>query len=162
PAEDHGLLLHHERTFFSILHVRRGFEGRMHEFAHGNIRHGLQIRSDDARQRRLPLLYYFPTGPIGQVFRAFRGPRAKDRVAVIGLGVGTLASYGESGQEFAFFEIDPSVERVARDPHYFTYLADAEARGVRVRTVLGDARLSLRREPGARYDLLVVDAFTGD
>jgi hypothetical protein len=162
PAKTRGLLLYQERTFFSILQVRRGTQGRTHEFAHGNVRHGVQIQSDDARQRRLPLLYYFPTGPIGQVFQAFRGPRAKERVAVIGLGVGTLASYGEAGQEFTFFEIDPAIERIARDPHYFTYLADAEARGLRVRTVLGDARLSLRREPGAHYGLLVVDAFTGD
>jgi spermidine synthase len=96
------------------------------------------------------------------VFQAFRGPQTKDRVAVIGLGVGTLASYGESGQEFTFFEIDPAVERIARDPRYFTYLSDAEVRGVRVRTVLGDARLALQREPRAHYSLLVVDAFTGD
>jgi hypothetical protein len=162
PAGGRGLLLYQERTFFSILQVRRGTEGRTHEFAHGNIRHGLQIHSDDARQRRLPLLYFFPTGPIGQVFQAFRGPRAKERVAVIGLGIGTLASYGEAGQEFTFFEIDPAVERIARDPRYFTYLADAEARGLRVRTVLGDARLSLQRESEGRYGMLVVDAFTGD
>jgi hypothetical protein len=161
-AGDRGLLLHQERTFFSILQVRRGTAGRTHELAHGNVRHGLQVRSDDPRQRRLPLLYFFPTGPIGQVFQALRGPRAPERVAVIGLGAGTLASYGEKGQEFTFFEIDPAVERIARDPRYFTYLADAEARGVRVRTVLGDARLSLAREPGGRYGLLVVDAFTGD
>jgi hypothetical protein len=162
PGGNRGLLLHQERTFFSILQVRRGTAGRMHEFAHGNIRHGLQIRSDDPRQRRLPLVYYFPTGPIGQVFQSLGGPQAKDRVAVIGLGIGTLASYGETGQEFTFFEIDPAVKRIARDPQYFSYLADAEARGVRVRTVLGDARLSLQREPQGRYGLLVVDAFTGD
>jgi hypothetical protein len=96
------------------------------------------------------------------VFQAFQGPQAKERVGIIGLGVGALASYGETGQEFTFFEIDPAVERIARDPRYFTYLADAEARGVQVRSVLGDARLSLRHEPEGTYGLLVVDAFTGD
>jgi hypothetical protein len=155
-------LLYQERTFFSILQVRRGLHGRTHEFVHGNTRHGLQMRSDDPRQRRKPLLYYYPTSPIGQVFQAFHGPHAKERLAVIGLGIGALASYGETGQEFSFFEIDPAVERIARDSRYFTYLNDAEARGVRVRVVLGDARLSLQRESDSPYGLLVVDAFTGD
>jgi hypothetical protein len=161
-APARGQLLYRERNFFGVLRVERGTEGRTHSFIHGNVRHGLQIRSPDPRQRRLPLVYYFPTGPIGQVFHAFRGPRARPRVAVVGLGVGSLAGYGEAGQEFTFFEIDPSVERIARDPRFFTYLSDAEARGARVRTVLGDARLSLEREGQARYGLLVVDAFTGD
>jgi hypothetical protein len=162
PGVGRSPALHRERTFFGVLRVERGTRGRTHTFVHGNVRHGVQLRSDDPRQRRLPLLYYFPTGPAGQVFATLRGAGAKARVAVIGLGVGALAGYGEPGQEFTFFEIDPAVDRIARDPRYFTYLADAQARGVRVRTVLGDARLSLQQAGGDRYGLLVLDAFSGD
>jgi hypothetical protein len=153
-------LLHAERSFFGVLRVLRGSQGRTHTFTHGSVRHGVQIVSTDPRPRRRPLLYYFPTGPIGQVFAARRG--RGEPVAVVGLGVGSVASYGEAGQEFTFFEIDPAVERVARDPAYFTFLRDAQARGVGVRVVLGDARLSLRRQPPRHYGLIVLDAFSGD
>lgn len=158
----HERILHQERNFFSVLRVERGTAGRTHTLVHGSVRHGLQIWSENPRQRRLPLTYYYPTGPIGQIFNAFRGKDAKTRVAVIGLGAGTLASYGEAGQQFTFFEIDPAVERIALDNRYFTYLADAMNRGVQVRTVLGDARLSLERDKEGPYELLVVDAFSGD
>jgi hypothetical protein len=155
-------VLHRERSFFSVLKVLRGSQGLTHTLVHGNIRHGAQVQSTDARQRRLPLLYYFPTGPIGHVFEEFRGPKAKRNVAVVGLGVGTLASYAERDQEFAFFEIDPAVDQIARDPKYFTFLADAQARGATIRVELGDARISLGREPDHHYGMLVLDAFSGD
>src|SRR5204863_6411361 len=70
-----------------------------------------------------------------------------------------LAAYGVAGQEFRFFEIDAAVARIARDPRYFTFLRDSPAR---CRVVIGDARLSLQREPDHHYGLLVVDAFSGD
>jgi hypothetical protein len=158
---DRGLV-HRERSFFGVLRVLRGTDGRTNTFVHGNVRHGIQLRSADPRQRRLPMVYYFPTGPAGQVFQEFHGPRAKGKVGLIGLGIGSLASYAEAGQEFTFFEIDPAVERLARDIDSFTYLVDAEARGARVRVVLGDARLTLRREPEASFDMIVLDAFSGD
>jgi SAM-dependent methyltransferase len=81
------------------------------------------------------------------------------RVGVAGLGVGTVAAYAEPGQEFVFFEIDPEVVRIARNPDWFTFLADCRGD---VRVVVDDARLALSREPDAGLDLLVVDAFTGD
>jgi hypothetical protein len=76
---------------------------------------------------------------------------------VIGLGVGTLAAYGKKGDVMRFYEINPQVEQLART--HFTYLADSAAK---VEAVLGDARLSLEREPPQQYDLLIVDAFSGD
>jgi hypothetical protein len=154
--------IHRERSFFSVLKVLRGSRGVTHTFVHGNVRHGIQNRSPDPRQRRLPLLYYFPTGPIGQVFQALRAAKGVPPVAIVGLGIGSLASYGEKNQELTFFEIDPAVERIARGPNYFTYLSDAEARGAQLRVELGDARISLRREPEKHYGLFVVDAFSGD
>jgi hypothetical protein len=82
---------------------------------------------------------------------------APHRVGVIGLGTGTLAAYGRPGDEYRFYEIDPDVERLSREE--FSYLPDSRAS---VTVVLGDARLSLEREPPGRFDLLVVDAFTSD
>ena len=95
----------------------------------------------------------------GRYLKPFPAIRAKSHVGIIGLGVGTLAAYGESPQRWTFFEIDPAVERLARDARYFTYLADARAN---VRVVLGDARISLRAEPAGEFGLLVLDAFSGD
>jgi hypothetical protein len=110
--------------------------------------------------------YFHRTGPIGQVLEAYGGRLAGRSVGVIGLGSGTLASYGQSGQKWTYFEIDPLVQRVAYDPEYFTYVRDAEDRGVRVDVVLGDARLKLEERtqngPPDKFALLVVDAFSSD
>jgi hypothetical protein len=117
-------------------------------------------RRDAARSvRRIPLMYYFPTGPIGQVFEAYQGSPVVGRVGVVGLGAGSLAGYGRPGQDFAFFEVDPAVARIARDPAYFHFLADCLAHW---RVVLGDARLTLAREPDRSFGLIVLDAFSGD
>ena len=78
---------------------------------------------------------------------------------MVGLGVGSLAAYGHRGQELTFFEIDPAVEQIARDDHYFTFLRDCPAK---VNVVLGDARLALAREADSRFALIVIDAFSGD
>jgi spermidine synthase len=81
------------------------------------------------------------------------------RVGVVGLGAGTTAAYAGPKESWTFYEIDPLVERIARDTAYFTYLADARTPP---RVVLGDARLSLAEDSSARLDLLVVDAFSSD
>jgi hypothetical protein len=148
-----------ERGFFGVLRVSADFPAGMNTLAHGTTIHGMQRRSPVPSERRAPLMYYFPTGPIGQVFDAYRRTPVVSRVGVVGLGVGSLAAYGTTGQEFTFFEIDPAVERIARDPAFFHYLADCRARW---RVVLGDARISLAREPDGSYGLIVLDAFSGD
>ncbi len=148
-----------ERTFFGVLRVSADFPPGMNTLAHGNTVHGMQRRSPDRSVRRVPLMYYFPTGPIGDVFDAFQGTPVVERVGVVGLGAGSLAGYGRPGQEFAFFEVDPAVARIARDPAYFHFLGDCLARW---RIVLGDARLTLGREPDGSFDLIVLDAFSGD
>src|SRR5262249_21441939 len=100
---------------------------------------------------------YHPSGPIGQVFRA-AGARFEN-VAVLGLGTGALACYAERRDDWTFYEIDPLVERIARDPRYFTYLQNS--RGT-LKVVLGDGRLSLQQAAPAAYDLIVLDAFSSD
>jgi spermidine synthase len=78
---------------------------------------------------------------------------------VAGLGTGTLAAYARPDDEWTFFEIDPVVERIARNPAFFTYLAGC---GLQCRVILGDARVSLRAVPGRSFDLLVFDVFSSD
>lgn len=149
-----------ERDFYGVLQVQTDAKNEYYHLNHGRIRHGQQRRSNDPAVRDVPLAYYYPTGPIGQVFAApLPALRSKAPVAVVGLGVGSLACYGQPGQEFTFYEIDPAVERLARDDRYFTYLKDSRAD---CRVVLGDARLSLGEAPDGHYALIVVDAFSGD
>jgi hypothetical protein len=148
-----------ERGFFGVLRVSADFPAGMNTLAHGNTIHGMQRRSPGRSVRRIPLMYYFPTGPIGQVFEAYHGTPVVRRVGVVGLGVGSLAAYGMTGHAFAFFEIDPAVERIARTRAFFHYLEDCRARW---RVVLGDARLALSDEPDGSFGLIVLDAFSGD
>lgn len=152
-----GHVLVKARSFFGVhrvLETENEF-GTFHHLVHGNTTHGIQ----NLRSPRTPLTYYSRQGPIGQVFATFSGPNAKQRVALVGMGVGSLAAYGEPGQQMTYFEIDPEVERIAKDPSLFTFLRDSKAD---VDVVLGDARLSLAREPDRRYGLVVLDAFTSD
>jgi hypothetical protein len=115
---------------------------------------------------REPLTYFHRTGPIGQVFEAYQGELARKHVALIGLGSGSLATYGQPGQSVTYYEIDPLVKQIAYDPKYFTFIQDALDRGVQLDLVLGDARLKLeeraREGPPEKFALLVVDAFSSD
>jgi hypothetical protein len=150
---DQGQALHAERSFFGIHRVLLDPTGQFHVIAHGGTLHGRQ--SLDPARRREPLSYYTQSGPIGQVFAADE----RQRVAVVGLGAGSLACYYRAGQEWTFYEIDPSVEGIARDPAYFTFLRDcAPDSGV----VLGDARLTLAHASDRRYNLIVLDAYSSD
>jgi hypothetical protein len=112
-----------------------------------------------------PLAYFHRTGPIGQIFEAICAG-VPCRLAFIGLGIGSLASYVEPEQDLTFYEIDPAVVRLAEDPAYFTYLRDCRGRrqpdGKPYRMVLGDARLKLCEASDGAYRLLVVDAFSSD
>jgi hypothetical protein len=148
-----------ERSFFGMLRVSVNYPVGMNTLAHGRTIHGMQRRSPEVSTRRVPLTYYFPTGPIGQVFSDYQGTGVVQHVGVIGLGVGSLAGYGRTGQQFTFFEIDPAVERIARNPAYFHFLDDCRAHW---RVVLGDARLTISHEPDGSFGLIVLDAFNGD
>jgi SAM-dependent methyltransferase len=149
--------LHRERSFFGVLTVRTDREGQHHLLYHGTTLHGAQ--SLDPHHRRDPLTYFHPEGPFGQVFAAFMHKPRHRRVAVIGLGTGSLSCYAWEGQSWTFYEIDPAVERLARDPRYFTFLQDCPGQ---VEVVLGDARLTLGRARAHRYDLIIFDAFSSD
>jgi hypothetical protein len=152
--------LFRERSFFGVTVVLLSPDGTRLEILNGTTLHGVQYL-DEARRLR-PATYYVEDGPIGDVFRRLRElpARAGGRtVGIVGLGAGGLAAYGESGEQWAYFEIDPVVVRVAQDPAYFTYLRDAAARPA---VVVGDGRLELERVADGAHDLLVLDAFSSD
>ena len=149
-----------ERSFFGVLKVTAVEEGNYHRLFHGSTLHGQQCMSPE--RRREPLTYFTRTGPVGDVFAAFdaRPGSERARVAVTGVGAGSLMTYARAGQEWTCYEIDPAVVRVAQDPAEFTYLSDCRA--TRLDVHLGDARLEIARAPDHVYDLVILDAFSSD
>jgi hypothetical protein len=152
-----GQVLYTERSFFGVHRVTRDRDNKYNLIVHGGIVHGQQ--SLDPKRRREPMAYYFRTGPIGQMFSTFTGDYAKKNIAVVGLGAGGLAAYAQRGENWTFYEIDPVVEYIAREPKYFSYLQDAPAN---MKVILGDGRLQLEEAPDGAYDLLILDAFSSD
>jgi hypothetical protein len=150
-------VLYATRTFFGIYRVSEDLGGRYHELVHGTTQHGLQALAPERRGEALT--YYHESGPFGQAWEALPSAANAHEIAVVGLGVGTLASYARADQRWTFFEIDPAVERIARTREYFSFM---DACGDRCRVVIGDARVSLTRVPERTYDLLVLDAFSSD
>lgn len=150
-------LLHQERTFFGVLRVQYDPVRNMNELMHGSTSHGQQ--SLDPARRREPWGYFHRKGPLGKIFQAVQSHGPLGEIGVLGLGTGAISAYGEPGQRITFYEIDPAVERIAREQRYFTYLADCRAR---VEVVMGDARLSLQRQTDRRFELLIVDVFSSD
>ncbi|MEW6352590.1 MAG: fused MFS/spermidine synthase [Thermodesulfobacteriota bacterium] len=150
-------MLYAQRNFFGVLQVRVNRTLDRYELIHGNTMHGGQSRS--ISRSREPDAYFVREGPVGDVFECAHRTRTGLRVAVAGLGAGTLAAYGRPGDHWAFFEIDPAVLKLARNTEYFTYLSQCPAR---VETVLGDARLKLAEAPAHFFDVIVLDAFSSD
>jgi spermidine synthase len=155
PSQNDRQVIFAARTFFGVHRVVE--DGPFHRLQHGGTMHGLQRRDSMAMATCEPNSYYHPTGPLGQVFQA-AGQRFT-RVGVIGLGSGGTVCYGRPGQQWTFYEIDPTVERIARDRRLFTHLATTSA-SVDVR--LGDGRLLLAEAAPASFDLLILDAFSSD
>jgi SAM-dependent methyltransferase len=155
-----GRLLHVERNFFGVVRVTHDAKFNANRLFHGSTLHGQQ--SLDPALRRQPSTYFTRSGPIGRMFRAMeqRLNQPGVRVAIVGLGAGTLASYAQPGQRWTFYEIDSAMERIAKDPRFFTYLRDSEADAVDI--VLGDARQRLGDAPDHAYQLIVLDAFSSD
>ena len=149
------------RSFFGIHQIVETADGRFRLLYHGTTVHGAERLADidTAAAAPEPLTYFFRGSPYSEVIAAARKARGALRhVAVVGLGSGTLSCYREKGEAWTFFEIDPAVVRIARDPHLFTYLS---ACAPNVAVVLGDARLTLAASP-QHYDLIMLDAFSSD
>jgi len=152
-----GRAVYASRTFFGIYRVRIDDRLNYRFMFHGTTLHGMQSVLPERRHESLS--YFHKTGPIGQVFAQVPAASQASEVGVVGLGVGSLASYAGPAQRWTFYEIDPVVERIARDPEFFTYLQDC---GPRCVVSIGDARLSLARARPQQYGLIILDAFSSD
>lgn len=147
------------RNFYGTLRVKDfGDESNLEStrrLMHGVIMHGEQFL---APARRLePTTYYGPTAGVGRIINIKRDAAREIRVGVVGLGAGTLAVYGRPGDVYRFYEINPQVIDLAKTE--FSFLGSSAAK---VETLLGDARLTLEREPAQAYDVLAIDAFSSD
>jgi hypothetical protein len=156
-ASRFGPVVYAERTFFGVNRVRVDNTLGYRFMFHGTTLHGMQRL--DPNRRLEPTSYFHRAGPIGQVFAGVPQASAASDVAVIGLGVGTLAAYRAPSQQWTYYEIDPAVERIARNDAYFSYLA---ACGDRCRVITGDGRVSLGRADAQKYGVIVLDAFSSD
>jgi len=152
------------RSFFGVHKIVITPHGQYHVLMHGTTIHGAQkFENDDGTLvagRPEPITYYHKDGGIGQAITAVRERKgAPLRVAVIGVGSGTLACASEPGETWKFFEIDQTMVDTARDPKYFSYIQNCEPD---LKPVIGDARLTFAKEPDGVYDLIIVDAYSSD
>jgi len=169
------------RSFYGVLTVYDVFDPDAPELHHyslynGRILHGVQFVAGEGRQR--PTSYYGDESGVGLAVRRLRLDGSPMRVGVIGLGTGTIAAHGKRGDYYTFYEINSQVKKLSegrRAPEteaeaevkrpiggFFTYLKDLEARGGTYDVAMGDARLSLERQPSQQFDVLAIDAFTSD
>jgi hypothetical protein len=150
-------LVYRARNFYGVLTVyeREKDVPQSHYFylQHGRITHGLQFV--DPVQAAWPVTYYGAQSGVGMAVEAL--PPSRRRIGVVGLGTGTMAAFGRAGDYLRFYDINPQVQHIATS--WFTYLPHCPAE---VEVAPGDARLSLEREPPQHFDLLVLDAFSGD
>ncbi|MGD9838040.1 MAG: spermidine synthase [Afipia sp.] len=152
------------RSFFGVHKIVVTSDGRYHVLMHGTTIHGAEkFLNDDGTPiagRPEPISYYHKDGGIGRAIAAIRERKGGPiRVAVIGLGSGTLACQSMPGENWTYFEIDQTMVDTARDPKYFTYISACDPG---MKPVIGDARLTFAKEPDGAYDLIIVDAYSSD
>ncbi len=142
------------RNFYGILRITDVSDphGAMRELTHGRIKHGSQYLEQAWRDR--PISYYGPHSGVAMALNAL--PETPRKIAVIGLGTGTMAAWGRTGDLIRFYEINPLVQAIATT--WFTFLPDSKAQ---TQVVLGDARIQMEQEPSV-FELIVVDAFSSD
>ena len=146
------------RSYFGIYTVGPNPNGTARSLTHGTTVHGLQNTLPGMEEE--PTSYYTRGSGVGRVMASAEmlfGPGAS--IGVVGLGTGTLACYSRPGQRWTFFEIDPVMVKIATDPGRFSFISRCAPEA---RIVLGDARLSLARQPAGSFDILAVDAFSSD
>ncbi len=148
------------RNFYGAISVEQGYDERgalVRALYHGKIAHGCQYLTKTWRNQ--PLSYYGKHTGVGRALLTLR-TRSDARVGVVGMGTATAASYGLRGHTYRFYEINPEMVRLARSRFYF--LDDLEERGGTVEVALGDARRSLEKDDPQQFDVLLLDAFSGD
>ena len=153
-----------QRSYFGVYRVQTADEGAYHTLIHGTTLHGAQrIRDDEGKpvDDQTPATYYYPNGPMALTIGKVRERlgEQKGRYGLIGLGAGSLACYAKDGEVWRFFEIDPVIIGIAKNPRYFTFLSHCLPQPD---IVLGDARLTMTKEASESFDLIIVDAFSSD
>ena len=141
-----------DRSFFGVVKILELGDFRL--LKHGTTQHGAQFLAPE--KALIPTTYYAEATPIGQVFSTHKRPGI---VGIVGLGTGSVACYARARQSYKYYEIDPLVAKLAKDPQHFSYLSECTPNAP---IILGDGRLSLTSEPEQHFDLLLIDAFSSD
>ncbi len=149
-------VLYQDRNFFGVMRVIDS-KKKMRLFVHGTTIHGAQ--SLEVKRKLTPLSYYGKSSPIADMFKFADQGIGKQKIAVLGLGVGVTACFYKKDRSFDFFEIDPGVIQIAKNPEYFTFLSDC---GSVYSIIQGDARLKLAQKENNHYDFILADAFSSD
>jgi hypothetical protein len=156
PVSNHQLIA--KRNFYGVLSVAEEHDEQsgqsVRNLIHGRIVHGSQFQ--DPKLLHTPTTYYTKSSGVGLAL-ANHKRHVHRHIGLVGLGAGTLATYGNAGDRFRFYEINPHVIEMANE--YFSFLSGSRAE---IKTILGDARLTLERESPQEFDVLVLDAFSGD
>jgi spermidine synthase len=143
-----------DRNFFGVKKVTFDEADNTRKLLHGDTLHGLESLAPDSIGE--PLFYYYRGGAFSDVMHILDG-RARSRVAVVGLGAGTIGAYAGAQRHITFIDIDPQMVDIARD--YFTFLSRC---GSNCDVIVGDGRLAIEAQPAGAYDLIVLDAFNSD
>ena len=145
------------RSFFGVYRVTESEDPAKRSLMHGTTNHGGQWMPDEGGVK--PTTYYTASSPAVEMLGEIRARSSGLRIGIVGLGPGALAYYRHAGEQWRYYEIDPVIEWLATDSGYFELMQPHDPA---VSVVLGDARLSLAREPDSHFDLLVLDAFSSD
>ncbi|WP_371395384.1 fused MFS/spermidine synthase [Fretibacter rubidus] len=148
-----------DRSFFGVMHVKEvpSEFGTVHSFVHGDTVHNYQFR--DPELRKIPLAYYAPGNTFDMAVQAARVKTPDLTIAMVGLGAGAMACYEKPGDSWTYYEIDPAIVDMAKNPKYFSFMSDCSYENdVRI----GDARMTLEALAPMSQDMIVIDAFSSD
>jgi len=155
-----------QRSYFGVYRVSLSEDNDYNVLTHGTTLHGAQrIRDDDGNlvTDTTPATYYYPASPLARsveiVQQRLDAKGEKGRFGIVGLGTGSISCYAKKDEHWRFFEIDPVVIDIAAKSTYFTFLANCQPK---LDVVLGDARLTMAKEPDRSFDYMLVDAFSSD
>jgi len=143
------------RNFFGIKSVQYNPQLKLRSLVHGTTVHGNQCI--EPAYISMPLTYFHPKGPVGQIFQSPAAARHDLKAAILGMGIGSIAAYSRPGNEFVFYELDPQVISIAQNSDLFTFISD---NADTCRIVCGDGRQMIRQAPENYFDMIFFDAFS--
>ncbi len=153
----HGEDEYISRNFYGVKKIKVDKSRGLRSLIHGVTVHGRQYVNKPYQD--IPLAYFHESGPIGDIFRAHRKEKPLSDIAVVGLGVGTIAGYTKPWENITFYEIDPGIIKIATSPRFFTFLSNSKGS---YSIVTGDARLKLHGARNKSYDMILLDAFASN